>query len=41
MNLHLLRALLGELDADGVTAELDPAPGRCCVTLQRGQPGPG
>jgi predicted ArsR family transcriptional regulator len=38
MNLHLLRALLGELDADGVTAELDPAPGRCCVALRRGQP---
>ena len=41
MNLHFVRALLDELDADAVTAELDPRPGRCCVTLRRGQPGSG
>jgi predicted ArsR family transcriptional regulator len=32
MNLHLLRGLLGELDG-GAQARLDPAEGRCCVTI--------
>jgi predicted ArsR family transcriptional regulator len=41
MNLHFVRALLGELDADAITAELDPHPGQCCVTLRRDQPGSG
>ena len=33
MNLALIQALVDESDAVGVTASLDPAPGRCCVTL--------
>ena len=32
MNLHLLRGLIGELGADA-HARLDPAEGRCCVTI--------
>ena len=32
MNLHLLRGLIGELGA-GAHARLDPAEGRCCVTI--------
>jgi predicted ArsR family transcriptional regulator len=32
MNLHLLRGLIGEL-GDGAQARLDPAEGRCCVTI--------
>jgi len=32
MNLHLLRGLIGELGA-GAQARLDPAEGRCCVTI--------
>jgi predicted ArsR family transcriptional regulator len=32
MNLHLLRGLLGEFGA-GAQARLDPAEGRCCVTI--------
>ena len=32
MNLHLLRGLIGELSA-GAQARLDPAEGRCCVTI--------
>jgi len=32
MNLHLLRGLVGELGA-GAQARLDPAEGRCCVTI--------
>ncbi len=32
MNLHLLRGLLGELGG-GAQARLDPAEGRCCVTI--------
>lgn len=35
MNLALIQALVDESDAVGVTASLDPAPGRCCVTLDR------
>jgi predicted ArsR family transcriptional regulator len=32
MNLHLLRGLLGEFGS-GAQARLDPAEGRCCVTI--------
>jgi predicted ArsR family transcriptional regulator len=32
MNLHLLRGMIGELGA-GAQACLDPAEGRCCVTI--------
>jgi predicted ArsR family transcriptional regulator len=33
MNHDVINALLDELGVPGVTARLDPAPGRCCVTL--------
>jgi predicted ArsR family transcriptional regulator len=33
MNLHLITAMLDELGHTEVQARLDPAPGRCCVTL--------
>ncbi|MGH3766704.1 MAG: helix-turn-helix transcriptional regulator [Pseudonocardiaceae bacterium] len=33
MNLDLITAMLDELGYPGVEAKLDPAPGRCCVTL--------
>jgi predicted ArsR family transcriptional regulator len=33
MNLHLITALLDELGHPEIQARLDPAPGRCCVTL--------
>lgn len=33
MNLHLITAMLDELGHTDVQAGLDPAPGRCCVTL--------
>lgn len=33
MNLTLLGALVDQLDEGRVTARLDPAPGRCCVTV--------
>jgi hypothetical protein len=32
MNLHLLRGIIGELGV-GAQACLDPAEGRCCVTI--------
>jgi predicted ArsR family transcriptional regulator len=35
MNLALMQGFLAALDAPGVEARLDPAPGRCCVTLCR------
>ncbi len=35
MNIDLITALLDELGTADVTATLDPAPGRCCVTLAR------
>jgi predicted ArsR family transcriptional regulator len=38
MNLHLIRAMLGELGHPDVEARLDPAPDRCCVTLTAGRP---
>ncbi|GAA2588966.1 helix-turn-helix domain-containing protein [Actinomadura fulvescens] len=34
MNLCLLSGLLDGLDETGMTAQLDPAPDRCCVRLQ-------
>jgi predicted ArsR family transcriptional regulator len=33
MNLALVAGLLDSVDASGLSARLDPAPGRCCVTL--------
>jgi predicted ArsR family transcriptional regulator len=36
LNLHLLRAALAELGAPA-RARLDPAEGRCCVTLTAGE----
>jgi predicted ArsR family transcriptional regulator len=33
MNLDLITAMLDELGHPGLRATLDPAPGRCCVTL--------
>lgn len=33
MNLDLITAMLGELGHPEMEARLDPAPGRCCVTL--------
>jgi predicted ArsR family transcriptional regulator len=35
MNLQLIEAMLDELGPTRVQARLDPAPGRCCVTLSR------
>lgn len=35
MNLHLLRGLFDSLDDQRLQAQLDPAAGRCCVTLIR------
>lgn len=37
MNLDLLSGMLGACDSDGMRARLDPAPGRCCVTIDRRQ----
>lgn len=34
MNLGLLEAMLKEWGTEGAGAVLDPAPGRCCVTLE-------
>ena len=36
MNLDLVRGLLQACDRSGLHARLDPAPGRCCVTLTDG-----
>jgi predicted ArsR family transcriptional regulator len=36
MNLHLMRGLVENLGDEGLQARLDPAAGRCCVTLTRG-----
>jgi predicted ArsR family transcriptional regulator len=33
MNLDLIRGLLRGMGSSGVTARLDPGPGRCCVRL--------
>lgn len=35
MNLHLMRGLVDSLDNPRLQARLDPAAGRCCVTLTR------
>jgi len=35
MNLHLMRGLVEGLDDERLQARLDPAAGRCCVTLTR------
>ncbi len=35
MNLCLVSGLLDGIEADGVTARLDPSPGRCCVRLDQ------
>jgi predicted ArsR family transcriptional regulator len=33
MNLAFMEGIIAGLDATGITARLDPQPGRCCVTL--------
>jgi predicted ArsR family transcriptional regulator len=33
LNLDLINGLLGTLGPAGLSAELDPSPGRCCVTV--------
>lgn len=38
MNLDLIRGLLSACDRSDLRAWLDPAPGRCCVTLQASPP---
>jgi predicted ArsR family transcriptional regulator len=37
MNLDLLSGLVETCDGAGLRARLDPAPGRCCVTLSSGE----
>jgi len=37
MNFAFMEGVLAGLDATGVTARLDPQPGRCCVTLSTGR----
>ncbi|WP_113700783.1 helix-turn-helix transcriptional regulator [Nonomuraea lactucae] len=39
MNVRLLDGLLDGLATTGMTAHLDPAPGRCCVRLKPAEPG--
>jgi len=39
INLDLVGGLLNALDGTVWQANLDPAPGRCCVTITRGRPG--
>jgi len=41
MNLHLMCGLLCGAGATGMTARLDPAPGRCCVRLAAERPDAG
>jgi predicted ArsR family transcriptional regulator len=36
LNLDLINGLLGTLGPAGLSARLDPAPGRCCVTVTTG-----
>ena len=38
MNLALLRGLLAGLGTPGLTATLEPGPGRCCVAIRRALP---
>lgn len=40
MNVGLLDAMLKEWGTEGTCAVLDPAPGRCCVTLEPGEARP-
>lgn len=35
MNVEFIRAMLGEIDVAEVDVQLDPAPHRCCVTVQQ------
>jgi len=35
MNLDLIDGLIDQLGNVNLRAQLDPAPGRCCVTLER------
>jgi predicted ArsR family transcriptional regulator len=39
MNLDVMEGLLGDLGPSNLEARLEPAPGRCCVTLCRGEQG--
>jgi predicted ArsR family transcriptional regulator len=41
MNLNLMHGLVENLGDEALQARLDPAAGRCCVTLTRGRPLPG
>jgi predicted ArsR family transcriptional regulator len=34
MNLSLVEGVISGLAVEGVTASLEPAPGRCCVVLR-------
>jgi hypothetical protein len=34
MNLGLIKGLLAQTSTDTASAQLDPANGRCCVTIQ-------
>jgi len=38
MNLDLIDGLLDTLPAAGAQVRLDPAPGRCCVTIRTDEP---
>ncbi|HKY51403.1 MAG TPA: transcriptional regulator, partial [Candidatus Limnocylindria bacterium] len=38
MNLAFMEGVIDGAAADGVTAALDPQPGRCCVTLRASPP---
>ena len=40
MNLDLINGLLTGLGPTDLRAQLDPAPGRCCVTVRRQRPAP-
>lgn len=39
MNLRLLDGVLDGVTNTGLVADLEPAPGRCCVRLRQGSPG--
>ena len=39
MNLDFIDGLLAGLERTNLEARLDPAPGRCCVTIRRQRPG--
>jgi hypothetical protein len=40
MNLAIIEGMLEGLEARGVAASLEPAPGRCCVVLRPEPSGP-